>query len=175
MKKTILSAAIAALITSPMAFAASNPSSAAGGNSNLANANDAVAASNILIDSHDNNGVKNPKLPVYTAIAPSISVNWDCEGKSLAMAGQTSILGLSFGKTGEREHCIRMKYATLVYNMGDAGPAKALLCQDPSVRKAYETAGTSCGFQMDMQGVSNEIRYEEVMGSNSGYSFPEYN
>jgi hypothetical protein len=61
-------------------------------------------------------------------------------------AVQTQILGASGGGHVRDLNCERLKNSKTLYNMGMKVAAVALMCQDASVYRAMEMAGTPCPF-----------------------------
>ena len=60
---------------------------------------------------------------------------------------QTQILGVSGGGHIRDMNCERLKNSKTLYNMGMKVAAVALMCQDESVYKAMEMAGTPCPYK----------------------------
>lgn len=85
--------------------------------------------------------------PPPSAIAPSIqSGGNDTCTVSYSAAVQTQILGVSGGGHVRDLNCERLKNAKTLYNMGMKVAAVALMCQEETVFKAMEMAGTPCPF-----------------------------
>jgi hypothetical protein len=61
-------------------------------------------------------------------------------------AVQTQILGASGGGHVRDLNCERLKNSKTLYNMGMKVAAVSLMCQDPTVYRAMEMAGTPCPF-----------------------------
>lgn len=62
-------------------------------------------------------------------------------------AVQTQIVGMSGGGHIRDMNCERLKNSKTLYNMGMKVAAVALMCQDESVYRAMEMAGTPCPFK----------------------------
>ena len=85
--------------------------------------------------------------PPPSAIAPSIqSGGNDTCTVSYSAAVQTQILGVSGGGHVRDLNCERLKNAKTLYNMGMKVAAVALMCQEETVFKAMEMAGTPCPY-----------------------------
>ena len=85
--------------------------------------------------------------PPPSAIAPSIqSGGNDTCTVSYSAAVQTQILGVSGGGHIRDLNCERLKNAKTLYNMGMKVAAVALMCQEETVYKAMEMAGTPCPY-----------------------------
>ena len=85
--------------------------------------------------------------PPPSAIAPSIqSGGNDTCTVSYSAAVQTQILGVSGGGHVRDLNCERLKNAKTLYNMGMKVAAVALMCQEETVYKAMEMAGTPCPY-----------------------------
>lgn len=85
--------------------------------------------------------------PPPSAIAPSIqSGGNDTCTVSYSAAVQTQILGVSGGGHVRDLNCERLKNAKTLYNMGMKVAAVSLMCQEETVFKAMEMAGTPCPF-----------------------------
>lgn len=85
--------------------------------------------------------------PPPSAIAPSIqSGGNDTCTVSYSAAVQTQILGVSGGGHIRDLNCERLKNAKTLYNMGMKVAAVSLMCQEETVFKAMEMAGTPCPF-----------------------------
>lgn len=83
-----------------------------------------------------------------SAIAPSIqSGGNDTCTISYSAAVQTQIIGMSGGGHVRDLNCERLKNAKTLYNMGMKVAAVSLMCQEESVYKAMEMAGTPCPFK----------------------------
>ena len=83
---------------------------------------------------------------VSTAYAPSVQVGGqDMCRSGMGAGGQTSALGFSFGGSVVDMTCERLKLAReIAVTLGDKQTAKALLCQDERVAKAYASIGKAC-------------------------------
>jgi len=85
--------------------------------------------------------------PPPTAIAPTVQMGGnDTCTVTYSAAVQTQILGASGGGHVRDLNCERLKNSKTLYNMGMKVAAVSLMCQDPSVYRAMEMAGTPCPF-----------------------------
>ena len=66
---------------------------------------------------------------------------------SYSAAVQTQIIGMSGGGHVRDLNCERLKNAKALYNMGMKVAAVSLMCQEESIFKAMEMAGTPCPFR----------------------------
>ena len=126
--------------------------------SNNTNTNTNTNTNNTTVDSTSNNTNNNNnnntsditqtvKSPPPSAIAPTIqSGGNDTCTVTYSAAVQTQILGASGGGHIRDLNCERLKNSKQLYNMGMKVAAVSLMCQDPSVYKAMEMAGTPCPF-----------------------------
>lgn len=97
-------------------------------------------AQNVTVEGDE---YKAAKIPVATAIAPSIITAHNCMGSaSLGLSGQ--FFGFSGGKTMIDQDCVRDRKAHTLMAFGKKKVAIALLCQDDATREAFEEAGESC-------------------------------
>jgi len=97
-------------------------------------------AQNVTVEGDE---YKAAKIPVATAIAPSIITAHNCMGSaSLGLSGQ--FFGFSGGKTMIDQDCVRDRKAHTLMAFGKKKVAIALLCQDEATREAFEEAGESC-------------------------------
>jgi hypothetical protein len=124
------------------------------------NTNNNTNVNTTTIDSTTNNTNKNTNVntndstitqevisPPPSAIAPSIQAGGnDTCTVSYSASVQTQILGASGGGHVRDLNCERLKNAKTLYNMGMKVAAVALMCQNESVYKAMEMAGTPCPF-----------------------------
>lgn len=85
-----------------------------------------------------------PRAPVSSAIAPSLVSGADTCMGSTTVGAQGVGVGFSFGNTWTDDNCVMLKNSTILWNMGKADAAVALLCNNVQVRKALEQAGTPC-------------------------------
>jgi hypothetical protein len=85
-----------------------------------------------------------PRPPVSSAIAPSLVSGADTCMGSTSLGAQGVGLGVSVGKTFTDDNCVMLKNSTMLWNMGKADAAIALLCTNPQIRKAMEQSGTEC-------------------------------
>lgn len=97
-------------------------------------------AQNVTVEGDE---YKAAKIPVATAIAPSIITAHNCMGSaSLGLSGQ--FFGFSGGKTMIDQDCVRDRKAHTLMAFGKKKVAIALLCQDEETRQAFEEAGETC-------------------------------
>jgi hypothetical protein len=117
-----------------------------------ANTNDTTVNSTATnTNNNNNNNDSNIKQEVITAppsaIAPTVMTGGnDTCTVTFSAAVQTQILGASTGGHIRDLNCERLKNSKTLYNMGMKVAAVALMCQDKSVYKAMEMAGTPCPF-----------------------------
>ena len=103
---------------------------------------------NTNVNTSDSNITQEVISPPPSAIAPSIqSGGNDTCTVSYSAAVQTQILGVSGGGHIRDMNCERLKNSKTLYNMGMKVAAVALMCQDESVYKAMEMAGTPCPYK----------------------------
>ena len=104
--------------------------------------NDTTSTTNNDTTSTTNN---NSKVPPPSANAPSYS-SMSQDVCSLGVSGSitTGIIGLSGGKHVVDENCERIKLAKVLQDFGMKVASVAVLCQDPRVHAAMESAGTPC-------------------------------
>lgn len=103
---------------------------------------------NTNVNTNDSNITQEVISPPPSAIAPSIqSGGNDTCTVSYSAAVQTQILGVSGGGHIRDLNCERLKNAKTLYNMGMKVAAVALMCQEESVYKAMEMAGTPCPYK----------------------------
>lgn len=158
------------LIVSTEAKAGSQQSTSS---TNHANVNDAISQSisqnrdlvNVDMSDRSSNHIDNPKLPVATAVSPGLVAGGDemCVG-STSGAVQFAGFGGSAGSTHESNQCNRRRNATKMAQMGEVKlrmndrkgallsvrAAELLLCQDESMRMAYEMVGLPCDINPEM-------------------------
>lgn len=175
MKKPIITLAL--LAASTTTFAGGSNSNATSLNHTL---NDALSVSSV--DSHDDNRnyIKNPDIPVHSAIAPGLVTGGNdmCVG-STSVAAQTMMVGASAAWTRESENCNRRKDAAIWFNMGykmkdirmvQAGIAR--LCQGGGNAEAASAAGIDCGQPAVIPPVDIHVdKREPVNGKVSRNSF----
>ena len=102
---------------------------------------------NTNVNTNDSNIIQAVISPPPSAIAPSIqSGGNDTCTVSYSAAVQTQILGVSGGGHVRDLNCERLKNAKTLYNMGMKVAAVALMCQEETVYKAMEMAGTPCPY-----------------------------
>lgn len=87
--------------------------------------------------------------PPPSAIAPQFSGGSNSDLCTVGVAGavQTQILGISAGTTFTEEHCVRLKQAKIMYDMGMKVAAVSVMCQNEAVFDAMMNAGTPCPYQ----------------------------
>ena len=94
------------------------------------------------------NSTKNSKIPVGSAIAPSMS-SYSQDLCVIGVSGGVQVTG--FGVAGGTfitdENCERMKLSKLLYDFNMRVASIAILCQDDRVFSAMEHAGTPCPFE----------------------------
>ena len=123
---------------------------------NNTNTNTSTSTSNNTNNNTNNNNNVNKndstitqkiESPPPSAIAPTIMLGGnDTCTVTYSAAVQTQILGASGGGHVRDLNCERLKNSKTLYNMGMKVAAVALMCQDPSVYRAMEMAGTPCPF-----------------------------
>ena len=102
---------------------------------------------NTNVNTNESNITQEVISPPPSAIAPSIqSGGNDTCTVSYSAAVQTQILGMSGGGHIRDLNCERLKNAKTLYNMGMKVAAVALMCQEETVFKGMEMAGTPCPF-----------------------------
>jgi len=102
---------------------------------------------NTNVNTNDSTITQEVISPPPSAIAPSIqSGGNDTCTVSYSAAVQTQILGVSGGGHVRDLNCERLKNAKTLYNMGMKVAAVALMCQEETVYKAMEMAGTPCPY-----------------------------
>ena len=86
--------------------------------------------------------------PPPSAIAPQFSGGNNSDLCTVGVAGavQTQILGISAGTTYTEEHCVRLKQAKIMYDMGMKVAAVSIMCQNTDVFDAMMDAGTPCPY-----------------------------
>ena len=98
-------------------------------------------------NTNDSNITQEIISPPPTAIAPTVQMGGnDTCTVTYSAAVQTQILGASGGGHVRDLNCERLKNSKTLYNMGMKVAAVALMCQDASVYRAMEMAGTPCPF-----------------------------
>ena len=117
-------------------------------NNTNTNTNDTTINSTANNTNNNNSNVTQEiTSPPPSAIAPTIqSGGNDTCTVTYSAAVQTQILGASGGGHVRDLNCERLKNAKTLYNMGMKVAAVALMCQDESVWRAMEMAGTPCPF-----------------------------
>ena len=117
-------------------------------NTNTINSTATNSNTNTNVNTNDSNITQEVISPPPSAIAPSIqSGGNDTCTVSYSAAVQTQILGVSGGGHIRDMNCERLKNSKTLYNMGMKVAAVALMCQDESVYKAMEMAGTPCPYK----------------------------
>jgi len=84
-------------------------------------------------------------IPVNSASAPSFS-SMSQDVCSMGVSGSISTLGLgaSIGKHVRDLNCERIKLSKVLYDYGMKVAAVSILCQDPRVHAAMQSAGSPC-------------------------------
>ena len=83
-------------------------------------------------------------VPTTYAPALTTTLTETCMGSTSA-AGAGVGFGFSLGTTWHDKDCVRRLNAReMAQTLGDREAARALLCQDDNVRKAYESVGEAC-------------------------------
>ena len=104
--------------------------------------NDTTSTTNNDTNNTTNN---NSKVPPPSANAPSYSsMSQDVCSMGVSGSVTTGIIGLSGGKHYIDENCERIKLAKVLQDFGMKVASVAVLCQDPRVHAAMESAGTPC-------------------------------
>lgn len=117
-------------------------------NVNTTTIDSTTSNTNTNVNTNDSTINQKVETPPPSAIAPSIqSGGNDTCTVSYSAAVQTQILGVSGGGHIRDMNCERLKNAKTLYNMGMKVAAVALMCQDESVYKAMEMAGTPCPYK----------------------------
>lgn len=103
------------------------------------------------------NSTKNSKIPVGSAVAPSMS-SYSQDLCVVGVSGGVQVTG--FGVAGGTfitdENCERMKLSKLLYDFNMRVASIAILCQDDRVFSAMEHAGTPCPFEGKIAGEAQE-------------------
>ena len=118
-------------------------------------------------NNNNNNNDSNIKQEIITAppsaIAPTVMTGGnDTCTVTFSAALQTQILGASGGGHIRDLNCERLKNSKTLYNMGMKVAAVSLMCQDPSVFKAMEMAGTPCPFNGTIGAEAQQLWDENV-------------
>lgn len=130
-----------------------NASSASNRNSNAAQGN----TTNV---SGDTVTYEAARIPVATAYAAGLTAsNGTCMGSTSA-GGQGMSFGFSVGTTWKDSGCDRRYNAQALAAVGQAKAAVALLCQDPDIKAAMETAGTPCSATAEAKAASRKQAVE---------------
>lgn len=118
-----------------------NRSNASNRNSNAAQGNTTSTSVSVA---GDNVTYEAARIPVATAYAAGLTAsNGTCMGSTSA-GGQGMSFGFSVGTTWKDGSCDRRYNAQALAAVGQSKAAVALLCQDPEIKAAMETAGTPC-------------------------------
>lgn len=90
----------------------------------------------------NSNNYQQSGIPVSSAVAPSFAIG----GCQWAVSGGIQFFGtgVSGGGAGMYEFCKSLMKSKHFIDQGNANVAKALECQDSSIRAAYKTAGQPC-------------------------------
>jgi hypothetical protein len=132
-------------------------STATGGQSSSTSQGGAASAQNQASNAGNAQDItfNSPATPTHTTTdvrsAPTVyapplttTLTDTCMGSS-SMSGSGMGWGLSIGSTWEDRNCNRRLYAREVASLtGDREAARAILCQDADVRKAFEDVGRPC-------------------------------
>lgn len=87
-------------------------------------------------------------IPPPSANSPSYSsMSQDVCSMGISGSVSTGVFGLSGGKHVVDENCERIKLAKVLQDFGMKVASVAVLCQDPRVFQAMESAGTPCPFE----------------------------
>lgn len=89
-------------------------------------------------------GFVTPRIPVSTALAPSLVSGQDTCLGSVSGAAQGTMFGLSLGGTVRDRHCEMLKATKLLVALGLEGAALARICLDEDMRTALAASGTDC-------------------------------
>jgi hypothetical protein len=124
---------------------AGGSSSASGGSSQATNGSTTAAnAQNITFNSTSPSKTTVRSAPTVYAPALTTTLTETCMGSSSA-AGSGVGFGFSLGSTWHDKDCVRRLNAReMAQTLGDRDAARALLCEDDNVRKAYESIGQDC-------------------------------
>lgn len=97
----------------------------------------------------NSNNYNAPAIPVSSATAPSFAIG-SCQW---AFSGGLQLFGagVSAGSAGMYEFCKALMKSKHMSEVGERDVAKALECQDSSIRAAYKTAGKPCIEDMPRQ------------------------
>ena len=80
-----------------------------------------------------------------TASAPNVMINnQDVCSTGVSAAVQTQVLGVAAGTTVRDLNCERIKLSKVLYDYGMKVAAVSILCQDPRVHAAMQSAGSPC-------------------------------
>lgn len=126
-----------------------------GGNSNSnsnASSDQQQEVNNSGAGSNSNN-YNAPAIPVSSAVAPSFAIG-SCQW---AFSGGLQLFGagVSAGSAGMYEFCKALMKSKHMSEQGKGHVAKALECQDSSIRAAYKSVGDPCIEDMPRQVASN--------------------
>jgi hypothetical protein len=147
----------------------SSTSSAQGGNSTSNGGSSNAAANNAATNAGNAQSITlNSNIPSHTTAdvktvaqvsAPALTTTLTdtCMG-STSMSGTGMGWGLSIGSTWEDHNCNRRLYAREVASLtGDREAARAVLCGDEMVRKAFEDVGRPCPTPQAAQGPGSYV------------------
>ena len=94
-----------------------------------------------------NTTTSNSTVPPPSANSPSYSsMSQDVCSMGVSGSVSTGLVGISGGKHFVDENCERIKLAKVLQDFGMKVASVAILCQDHSVHKAMQSAGTPCPF-----------------------------
>ena len=95
-----------------------------------------------------NNTNNNSNVPPPSANSPSYSsMSQDVCSMGVSGSVTTGIVGISGGKHFVDENCERIKLAKVLQDFGMKVASVAVLCQDPRVHAAMQSAGTPCPWE----------------------------
>jgi len=109
----------------------------------------ADGSTNTTTTNNDTTATTNNKstVPPPSANSPSYSsMSQDVCSMGISGSVSTGIFGVSGGKHVVDENCERIKLAKVLQDFGMKIASVAILCQDPRVFQAMESAGTPCPF-----------------------------
>jgi hypothetical protein len=135
-------------------------------------------SSNSTTTNNDTTSTTNNKstVPPPSANSPSYSsMSQDVCSMGVSGSISTSIVGVSGGKHIVDENCERIKLAKVLQDFGMKIASVAILCQDPRVFQAMESAGTPCPFdgKIGEEAKALWIRYVELRPDYEEYAARE--
>jgi hypothetical protein len=127
-------------------------------NTNDTTVNSTATNTNTNNNNNDSNITQEIITAPPSAIAPTVMTGGnDTCTVTFSAAVQTQILGASGGGHIRDLNCERLKNSKTLYNMGMKVAAVSLMCQDPSVYRAMEMAGTPCPFNGTIGGEAQKL------------------